>query len=241
MKIRSLSILFSMVALVTQHTLCDHIITFFMRPFPHLPGMEKKLTNDEITKKSKKLRNPKKIAQYTLRSLQEGKTAHGIFCTYNGQLAFSNIDGQVNFKRQQEQPNVNLLITLNIKPVFMAGRTIHHWELVGGAPAERYLVTRQKDKGTAETFWHVQKTELPEDNRIALDTIVIFSKPHYIIVPEGITLIEQDPQLILPDLYVKKNIDKLSSGLYVLSIKRYFEQTKESYKKREKDYSLQLY
>ena len=241
MKIRSLSILFSMVTLITQHTLCDHVITFFMRPFPHLPGMEKKLTNNEITKKAKKLQNPKKIAQYTLRSLQKGKTAHGIFCTYNGQLAFSNVDGQVNFQRKQKQPDVNLLITLNIKPIFIVGQTIHHWELVGGAPAQHYLVTRTKDKETAETFWDVQKTDLPGNNRIALDTIVIFSKPHYIVVPKGITLIEQDEQLILPDLYVKKNIDKLSSDLYVLSIKHYFEQTKESYKKREKDYSLQLY
>ena len=234
-------ILFSTIILVTQHTFCDHIITFFMRPFPHLSETKKKLTKNEATKKSHKLQNPKKIAQYTLRSLQKNSIAHGIFCTYSGQLAFSNTDGQVHFKRQQKQPDVHLLITLDIKPIFMGGRTIHHWELVGGAPAQRYLVKQQKDEKTAETFWHVQKVNLPEDNRITLDTIVVFSKPHYIFVPKGITLIEKNPQLVLPDLYVKKNIDKLSSNLYVLNIKHYFEQTRETYKKREKDYSIQLY
>lgn len=212
-----------------------------MRPFPHLPKTEKKLTNDEATKKAHKLQNPKKIAQYTLRSLQKNAIAHGIFSTYRGQLSFSNTDGQINFKRQQRKPNVHLLVTLDIKPVFMVGRTIHHWELVGGAPAQRYLVQQQKDEKTAETFWNVQKIALPKDNRITLDTIVVFSKPHYIFVPKGITLIEKDSQLILPDLYVKKNIDKLSSNLYVLNIKHYFEQAHETHKKREKNYSIQLY
>ncbi len=231
--------LFVCAIATTQSILSDYIITFFMRPYPYLPETEKKITKEEAQIKSAKLKKPGKIAKYTLRSILQSNIASGIFCTYSGQLEISDQDGQVTFARRQESPNVKLLITNRVTPILMGGQTIHHWEIEGGSPARLYYVNQREDEETNIEFWDVKKIKLPANNRISLDTIIIFAKPSHIFVPEGITQIEKDTQLILPDIYVKKNIDKLSNSFYVLNLKRFFSQTKEQYQIKEKEYSVQ--
>ncbi|MCK5632582.1 hypothetical protein KAH94_02455 [bacterium] len=238
MKILNAIIFFTLTATTIQSVIADHVVTFFMRPYPHLFTKQKKLSLEKIEHKSKKLQNPKKLAKYTLRSILETKVASGIFCTYSGQLAISDDNGQVTFARRQEDKEVKLLITEKIDPVLMGQQTIHHWEFEIGVPAKLYTVKQKNDEETGLQFWHVKENTLPVDNNISLDTIVIFARPKDIIVPEGITLVEQDAQLIIPDIYVKKNINKLNSSLYILNLKRFFAFTKKEYTVKDKQYSL---
>lgn len=235
MKMRTKMILFSATLAATQN-LVGNVITFFMRPFPHVYPIEKKLTQQQIAKKSKKLQRPEKIAKYTLRSILESNASSGIFCTYMGQLALSS-HGQVTFARRQVAPHIKLLITEKINPILMNSQTIHHWEIEGGHPASLYLVEQKVDPETEIEFWDVKKIALPENNIISLDSIIIFAKPSHIVVPQGITIVEREAQLLLPDLYVKKNIDKLASSLYVLNLKRFFNQTKPIYQIKPTQYS----
>jgi len=211
----------------------SHIITFFMRPYPYI-YKEKKITQEYADKKSKKLQQPGKIAKYTLRSILKTNTASGIFCTYKGQLAISNSNGQVNFVRRQEEPNLQLLITPRIEPFLKKQQIIDHWELERNVPAELYSISLMKDKDTEISFWNIEKVDPIPDKTIDLDTIIIFAEPSHIFVPEGISIVRRSPQLILPDIYVKKNIDKLSTSLYVLNLKRFFQQihTKEQIKNK---------
>ena len=221
--------------------IADHIVTFFMRPYPHLEKTEKAISKEYAAKKSAKLKMAGKIAKYTLRSILESNTAAGIFCTYSGQLAISNPDGQVTFARRQQDKAVKLLVTKKINPILMEKQTIHHWEFELDADAALYLVEQKEDQETSVQFWDIEKLPIPEDNNISLDTIVIFAKPSAIFVPEGIIPTEHGMQLILPDIYVKKNVDKLSSSLYVLNLKRFFNFTKRRYKTKEKQFSIQIH
>lgn len=215
----------------------DQRISFFLRPFPHLPELAKNLTTEQMHYKSKKLHNPRKAAKYTLRSVLAKNTASGIFCTYMGQLSVSDTNGEVCFARRQESPHLRLLITEKIDPVLMEGQTVHHWEIEAGVPAKLYLVEQRDDPETEIEFWNVRQIELPESKHIELDTIVIFAKPKYVVVPRGITIVKKEAQLLLPDIYVKKNIDKISSAFYVLNLKRFFSQTQQMYQVDEKKYS----
>jgi len=131
MRLCSKMIIILLSATCFQHTFADSIISFFMRPFPHLAA-QKEITQEYANRKSKKLQQPNKIAQYTLRSILESNNASGIFCTYKGQLAFSNHHGQVSFSRRQEEADMQLLITPRINPILQQQQVINHWEIEFG-------------------------------------------------------------------------------------------------------------
>jgi len=218
----------------------SHIISFFMRPYPYI-GTEKEVTQEYADKKSKKLHRPEKIAQYTLRSVLESNTASGIFCTYKGQLSFSDPHGQVNFVRRQEEPNMQLLITSRINPILEQQQVINHWELEVGTPAALFSVSLEEDIATEVTYWKVEQIDPIPDKTIDLNTVIVFAKPSHIFVPEGITVTKRNPQLILPDIYVKKNIDKLTNAFYLLDLKRFFRHNRRMYELKNEKILKQIY
>jgi len=239
MKTTVKAILFLAVILVHANLCADNVITFFMRPFPHLPET-REVTAEQAARKSEKLQKPGKIAKYTLRSLLESNAASGIFCTYKGQLAISNSDGQVVFARRQREPDLHVLVSQKINPIFEYGQIINHWETEVGVPAQLYLVKQEEDIATDMVFWNVTKVE-PEKRTVPLDAIVIFAKPKHILVPEGISLTKKGSQLILPDMYIKKNVDKLTNSLYVLNLKRFFSPNKRKYQVKPNLYQKHVY
>ena len=242
MKISFKVILCIIAAMLTKQLLADNLITFFMLPFPYVPTNKVETTREYAETKSKKLQHPGKIAKYTLRSILESNTASGIFCTYKGQLAISDSNGEVMFARRQESPDMTLVITPRINPFLEHKQVVHHWELEIGVPARMYSVTRHEDPDTAIAYWDVKKIEhIKVNETIPLNAVVVFAKPDYIFVPEGITETDKGPQLVLPDLYVKKNVDKLETALYVLNLKRFFMHTNRIYKVKPGEYNMLLY
>jgi len=213
----------------------SHLITFFMRPYPYVYMEEKEVTQEYADRKSKKLRRPDKIAKYTLRSILETSTASGIFSTYHGQLAVSDFEGQVSFARMQADPDLHLLITPRIDPFLKKQQVIDHWEIERGVPAQLYSVSLVEDEDTEISYWNVERIDPIPNKRIDLNTIIVFAKPSHILVPEGISIVKRSPNLVLPDLYVKKNVDKLSTSLYVLNLKRFFQQTQKQKELEAKD------
>ncbi len=228
-------ILYCIVACFVHHgTYADAQITFFMRQYPTLAA------NDYTQEVSDGLRKPGALAHHSMHGILNKCIASGIFSTYGGYLATSDCDGQTNFPRLHDRPIIYFVITNHVTPIVITHHTLHHWELEPGKPAAMYKAERKYNPQSNLYFWDVEQVDLPADNRIPVEAVVIFTKPNYVYVPTGVTVTQDTPNLVLPPIYVKKGIKIYQSTLYVLNIKQFFGQTNPLYKKMDKGYQMLL-
>lgn len=222
----------------------DHIVSLFLKAYPHfsVDNAPQAITQQKAAKKSRKLQLPAKLAQYSLDAAVNNQAYAGIFATYAGQLIASNSDGQIIFARRQDSPNIKVLITEQIMPIFQVEQTISHWELEGDIPAALYSFDQDRDQETEIEFWDVKRMPLPQNRKIGLDTIVIFAPADKIFIPEGITPIKhQSADLILPEIFAKKSIDTLASSLYLINLKRLFSQVNKAYQIKDNNVRMVVY
>jgi len=235
MKRNVISLFFVIALFWSLQTMSNSVITFFIRPFP---SKSSNLTTDQLLDQVKA---PGKISGNLLKKTIVAPTVvDGIFSTYWGYLALSNLNGQVTFPRKQAKDAIKLLITEKIKPVMMMGTTVHHWELDRTVPAQLFSIERKQDPETKIYFWDTKQIDLPSNNIIQLDTIVLFSKPKNIVVPPGITVTDKTPQLFLPDIYAKKSLNVVARALWVLTIKHFFRSLKKVIQKESDVYYSQF-
>ncbi len=210
----------------------DNVITFFFRPYPTADAHElaQNLAN--------KLEKSHKLARHQIEGIVGRNPIAGIFSTYAGFIESSNANGQVIFPRKHAQPKLTLIITNKITPVMMFSQTVHHMELEELAPKPMmYTLERKQDQDTAKWYWDVQQvTDIPRDYSIPAESIVIIAKPHYIYVPTGITLTSDSPNLVLPNIYVKKGINIIANSLYMLNLMHLFRNPDTQFKKQNKSY-----
>lgn len=165
----------------------------------------------------------------------------GVFASYWGYLRTGNQNGQVLFPRKQRKPSLKILVTSRIKPVLMIGRTVHHWEIDPSIASTLYQLDRIEDPETKKSYWLVQSSDLPDNNIIGLDTIIIFAQPKHIVVPAGKFKTKKSPHLYLPDIYVKKGINTLLQSLWILKVKNFFSLVDYDIKQQSPTYtSLQI-
>ncbi len=200
------------------------IITFFFRSYPHVSDMKRKI------------RKPGKIARYMLEGIILPDITNGVFSTYAGFINTSNINGQTIFPRKHTKPFLYIIITNSIIPIPMANNIIHHWELDPDTPARLFTLEQKQDKKTDLFYWNMQQLERPNDNRIPLESLIIIAKPHNVYVPTGITLADNAPNLLLPDIYIKKGINIVKNALFILTVNHLFSPIHHLYKKEAKWY-----
>jgi hypothetical protein len=206
-------------------------ITFFVREYPEFV---KEPTN--FNEKKDKISHPSYPHAQKIKALIDPDIANGIFATYGGFLVISSPDGQISFPVGHDwtdKPTVFLVITNRVTPIMMNSTTIHHWEMEEKTPAAMYKMVRTKEAGNDIVFWDVTTEPLPENRIIPNTSILIFAKPDTIYVPTGIVLAEDTPNLHLPDIYVKPEINKLSNALYVLYLRHFFGPVRRALKKEK--------
>ncbi len=186
-----------------------------------------------------KLKKPGKIAQYTVEGLVNHNMVTGIFATYAGFLEASNSYGYIVFERKHNQPVVYLLVTKHITPIVMFEQTIQHWKLIPEISAQFYKIERITDADTELTYWQVEQADIPKDNVIPLETIIIIAQPKHIYVPTGITLTDTGPNLLLPNVYTRKGIKIINNSLYILNLAHLFGQVHVTHDKKATYYALQ--
>jgi len=218
--------------ITTLQLSADHVITFFIRPYPHAQ------TIDDQHAMIKKLHKPGKLAKYHLKKLSRHAPTAGIFCTYAGFMDISNRIGQVTFPRKHEEPELSFVITNRISPMLMAGNTIHHWKLTPDNPATQYSAKRKQDEQTGLWYWNVQKIEPPKDRIVPAKSVLIFAKPKNLFIPEGITPTTDNPSLVLPTVYSRKNINIMHNALFVLAIRQFFASGMPDIKRNGKMYQM---
>jgi hypothetical protein len=228
------SALFILVLCASHHLHGENIITFFIRPYH---------TTDDITHEEFRevLQEPGKLARQLLKTLVEVGHFQGVIASYMGYITVSDFSGQIIFPRMHQAPELNLLITPMVEPVMMLGATVHHLALLNALPAQMYRISRKQDAETEIYYWDIQLVELPASKRIALDTIILFTKPDNIIVPTGITITDDSPMLKLPDMYATKELNVAMEALRVLKIRHFFGPVQFNYiKQTDLDYAKQL-
>ena len=211
-----------------QFVQADPVITFFFKEYPY---------QEMAPYLMSKLKKPNGIAKRTLEGMFQHNRTAGIFSSYFGFLNSSDQNGQTTFPRKHSNTKIKLIITDKIMPVMMFQSTVSHWELIPGTPAILYDCEQKEDPSTQLTYWNIAQGTLPENNQISPnDALIIFAKPKNIYVPIGASLAKQEPNLIIPDMYIKKGIQTARNAMYVLNLSFLFRPIDLLYKKSNKAY-----
>lgn len=185
---------------VTAKGYSPHMVTFF---FKNYPTIEK----NSFKKVPLKKQNPRA----------------GIVVSYFGFMTTSDKAGEIMFPRRHQSPDFSLLVCDNPEPVFMLQNTIHHWQVKKNAKYAFYTIKRERDSRTKLFFWKVKKSDLPKDKHLEVNTMVVFSDPEALYIPEGITVTNDTPQLFLPPIYAKPNHSAAKNALAALEIRAFFD------------------
>jgi len=208
---------------ISNHINASHVISLFLRPYPSV------ITPQKIARNAEKIKQPARLAYYSIKSLMHDPRTSGIFAAYRGYLTVSNYNGQILFPNKETKPIVQLLFTTRLTPIVMIGSTIHHWKLEEGTPAQLYKCERKQDEETENFYWETEEVSLPESLSIPAGTVWIVAAPQKVYVPLGISLTDKTQNFILPAVYVKKDIMKLKNALYILNIKHFFLPVKKEF------------
>jgi len=171
---------------------------------------------------TKKLSKPGKFGRYLSEGALRSDSAAGIFASYAGYLTVSPADGLISFPLKQSKPLFHLVVTRKVVPVVAFANTVDHLALDPAEPTELYLLSQQRDEMTGKSYWQVERDDLPEDNKLPLDAVILFAKPKNVIVPLGDMPTKLGQHFVLPDVFVRKGINILGRSLYVLSIAHFF-------------------
>jgi hypothetical protein len=210
------------------------VITFFFKQYP--------LDADahQLQKTCATLKDPAKNESFCMNKILGYTPIAGIISTYAGYMNTSDLNGQVVYPRRHMSAKIYLLITQTITPVFMAQNTIHHWELNPGIPAQLFEAEREQEKESGEFYWHIEEIPLPADNVVPLESILIFGKPNNIVVQTGLIATTKMNELMLPDIFVKRDLNIIMNALYILNIRHFFGRTKFMYKFQDTSYEKLL-
>ena len=213
-------ILFLLLSLSIRKAISDPIICFFFKPQPAIAQM------------AQKLKKPGKIAKHTIHGIAEHVPIAGIYATYSGYIAISDIQGEVRFPRKQRENSVTILVTTDMIPVSLFENAIHHWDLMPSEPAQMYSLKAVYDATLKGYVWETQQIELPQNNQVPVSTIVILAKPKNIFIPSEKTKTVITANLMLPAIYVKKGINIMSQGINTLTIRHLFRPIQEKIERR---------
>lgn len=201
----------------------DRILGFYFEPYPGDAEHAATLSN--------KLQKPGHVAKCILQGYACYSPVAGIFSTYAGYIAHSDVNGYTAFPKKQDAASITVVITEAITPIFMLANTVHHWQLEPPFEAATYKMEQKTDAQTKMLYWDVQEIPNPADNIIPIDSLVIIAQPKNIFIPTGITIVEQSPNLLLPNIYVKKGIQTAKDAMYMLNLTHLFGPVKTLYKK----------
>lgn len=186
----------------------DNVITLFFKPYP--------VESQEAERRQEKIKKPGKIAQYTMEATFYQSGVAGICASYGGFFEVSDQSGQIIFPRKHSSPTIPLIVTDRAIPIIMFEQTVHHWELEPGRPVEAFMYTLEKDDESGVYFWNATQRQAPKAGHIPVESVIIFAKPKWVYIPLGITPTTKEPNVVLPDIYIKKGINLTKSASYLL-------------------------
>ncbi|MCX5924624.1 MAG: hypothetical protein NTZ68_04340 [Candidatus Dependentiae bacterium] len=222
-----LLLLITLTAIPHSQSALDQVITFFLQKYPYVKAPSNGV--DELHKFSKKVQQPSYFSGEIVQAHKRQSGVPGVMCMYAGHVALSDSNGQIIFPRRHTQtPKTHFLITKGIKAAYMiAPGTVHNWMIDPKHDSKMYMVQLKQDKTLY--YFETSQIDVPKDNNIPLNTIIIITDPENILIPTGATFTDYSPNLTLPPVYVKKEFCFVYNSFYTLAVKQYFEQTASSW------------
>lgn len=225
--------IFSMVAEISPH-----IITFFIRPLP--PAYKE----PDPAKLERSISSPEKIVKTLIK--KEINTLHlysGIYASYSGHFAVSDMNGQITFPRKTAGPRLHLIVTEDVKAVPVD--PLNNKTLLGFLPDPKaalqyYHYERKQDPETELYSWIVTEEPFIKNKRIPVDAIVIFAHPRHVIVPMGTTHTTDSENLVLPDIFTTHNLTSALNALRFFKVRHYFSPVKIEYKFQPDGYQQRI-
>lgn len=214
--------------LCLQNIYADHIVNFFMYPYPSVEDTHERL------------KHPSNIDKHRINGLLNHNNGAGVFSTYAGYVDISNLNGQTTYPRKHHEPFLYLIVTQEIVPVMMFESTVAYWEIPKDKAAACFKLEKKQDEKTELYIWDVQHEHRPLDNKIPLESLVIIADPRDIYVPVGVSLADSSPHLLLPPFYVKRGMNIVKNSLYMLTISHLFGPSRILYTAGEKRYVMQV-
>lgn len=216
----------------------DPVINFSFRNYPTI---QQRINNkQQALQVAQKLRAPGSVDRDVILHALGSDTLTGLYGTYGGYLAITDYAGLMNFPRKHQDPFIDLIVTKNIVPVIMMGKIIHHWEIAPNTAAKMYHIERKQDAETNMFYWDCQEKEVDKDRYIPIRSVLLFAQPDNIYVPTGVTLTNDNSNLILPVMYIKNDFNSSANALFVLNIRQYFESPQHIFKDAPYGFSEQL-
>lgn len=186
----------------------------------------------------KSLKKSTATAKYTFNGLQKYRPVEGVFATYAGFMTNSDSNGQILLSLKHKTSLFYILVTQSLEPVTMFGNTVHHWELLPGAPAVFFKCELNMSENHKEQFWHIEHAAIPADNIIPLEAIVLIADPRFVTIPTGMSVASKGPNIILPDIYITKGINIVKNAAYMLNIRHLFGNITLNRQKQTKMYQV---
>lgn len=212
----------------------SYTVNFYAVPYPE-PEITTTSKHPGMLQMRPGIMMPESYHETLMKHILHKPTTWGLAATLNGYLATADREGLLTFPRTTQQPQFYLMIGRMV-PEYGLANNIEGWLIPSHEVADLYLVERKQDKQTELYYWDVKHTNIPSSGKVPLHTIVVFAKPEKVYVPIGITVTTNNPNLYLPDIYVKGGIDHLENALFILNIKQYFAPLRATYKKNKTGY-----
>jgi len=216
-----------------------YILTFFIRPLDQI--QEEKLEKENLKNNIKNIKEAKDLEEH-FTTLMKNLNIHnfkfwqnGVYAIYSGQATYSDHNGQITFSRKSVAPKFNLLLTRNIKPVFVKPNnpnTILGFVL-SSENFKYYSLERKENIEKKLYTWHISEETILKDKILPYNTIIVFVDPKNFFIPLGQIQALEGENLVLPDIYFVNQLSKDASAFKFLSIRQYFEPviTKFEFKK----------
>ena len=153
----------------------------------------------------------------------------GIIVTYYGNKAISDSNGQVTFPLYDPVTDVAkgkkqifyLMITNDVEPSMLLHATVDRFIVTENASYSLYAIEKIYDEETKNYLWHIQEARL-QNTTIPLKTIIIHAAPEEIFVRIGYYQTNNNPQIELPVILVKNNVNKAKNSLIFLQHNKFF-------------------
>ncbi len=212
-------LLFLCAFVINNYTTSPHMIVCTLENYPTLPKKQTENKKDWSVSK---------------------KQTQGLYGSYFGYLSSSNPSGELIFPRKHQDSSFMLVIAKDITPIFMLENTVSTLQIPEKTACDYYSVERKKDAKTQLYFWNIQKSSLPKDRNLPLNSIILFAHPDDIYVPVGVSPTSNNPQICLPTIYVKDTVKVGENALAVLNIRRFFEPIQRTFKTEKADVQSKL-
>jgi hypothetical protein len=164
----------------------------------------------------------------------------GHIVTYGGFVDVSDFDGLVSFPRKQSDKSIFLLITPEATPISMFHNTLSHWELIPSMPKRFYKIEQIQNEQTKKSLWTTTEIEVPKDNIIPLDTVILFMDPQYARPLSNKKESLNGENLLIPPIEIDSGVDDEKNAIVFLKIRHFFSSTSPAFNKQAQRYEISL-